>query len=285
MDIDAPPDGDLRASIDLFDSEPLGIHFLSMSTHHAWRSGERISRDPPGRLFMQTVRDAPMRLQQQGLQIDLDPGDSVLIDGGEAYDLYYAGESRAMGFSLPRDWFASWTGRRDAGGTCVFRRGQGWKGEIATKLAKISSEPSLVPREDLPHVANHLGSLLALSVGEEPVSASATAAEGLLAALRDTLRGASHETTLTPAQVAARHGISLRYLHLLFARAGSSFGADLMSFRIAAGFRMLTDTNFDAVGIGEVALRSGFRNASHFARVFRRRYGMTPRQARTLARS
>ncbi|WP_230646916.1 MULTISPECIES: helix-turn-helix domain-containing protein [unclassified Bradyrhizobium] len=48
--------------------------------------------------------------------------------------------------------------------------------------------------------------------------------------------------------------------------------------------RLLTDPEFAGHGIGDLALRAGFGDVHHFTRLFRRRFGMTPTDARQQAR-
>jgi len=79
---------------------------------------------------------------------------------------------------------------------------------------------------------------------------------------------------LTPTAVAVRHRISVRYLHKLFARSGVSFGRFLLGCRLRrARLAVLLHPHRPVI---DIALDSGFRDASHFTRCFRRAFGMTP---------
>ena len=84
------------------------------------------------------------------------------------------------------------------------------------------------------------------------------------------------------AAVAAAHGLSKRYLHLLFASAGSSFGSTLLELRLGQAQAMLADRRFGRSSIGEIAWRCGFTDPSHFARRFRQRFGHAPAAWRQL---
>jgi AraC-like DNA-binding protein len=84
------------------------------------------------------------------------------------------------------------------------------------------------------------------------------------------------DPSLDPQAVAEAHGISRRYLHLLFAESGTSFGATLMALRLEQAKHLLDDRRLANVGIAELAWRCGFREPSHFARRFRTRYGAAP---------
>nr|WP_315392758.1 helix-turn-helix domain-containing protein [uncultured Duganella sp.] len=89
-----------------------------------------------------------------------------------------------------------------------------------------------------------------------------------------------HVDDLTPAKVAAANQISVRYLHLLFADTGTSVGEYMLGKRLEACQRALTDPACRQLHISEIAFRWGFQSVSHFCRTFKRRFGMTPGEAR-----
>ena len=88
------------------------------------------------------------------------------------------------------------------------------------------------------------------------------------------------EPDLAPADVADRAGVSVRYLHKLFAASGTSFGRWLVARRLERARAALLAPVAGDRTIATVALEHGFRDPSHFARVFRARYGATPAQVR-----
>ena len=82
---------------------------------------------------------------------------------------------------------------------------------------------------------------------------------------------------LTPASVAAAHGVSLRYLHLVFAEQGTTFGRFLRQRRLACCYREIADAGQGRT-ITEIAFRWGFNDMAHFSRVFRAEFRMSPRE-------
>ncbi|WP_031516637.1 helix-turn-helix domain-containing protein [Streptomyces sp. NRRL F-5123] len=89
---------------------------------------------------------------------------------------------------------------------------------------------------------------------------------------------------LSPTAVAAAHHISLRYLHLLFQRQGTSVAAWIKQRRLDRCRRDLGDPSLAHVPIAAIASRWGLTLPAEFSRAFRAAYGMTPSDYRYAAR-
>ena len=79
---------------------------------------------------------------------------------------------------------------------------------------------------------------------------------------------------------ARRQGVTPRYIQLLFAAEGTSFSEILRDSRLDLAFRLLDDAATAARDISEIAFEAGFVDLSTFNRGFRRRFGMTPSDAK-----
>src|SRR2546430_1157479 len=85
---------------------------------------------------------------------------------------------------------------------------------------------------------------------------------------------------LTPARVAEAEGISERYLQKLFEGSGTSFTHYLRERRLQRASAELTNPAEAHHSISEIAYRNGFNDSAHFSRVFRHRFGLSPREFR-----
>jgi AraC-like DNA-binding protein len=117
--------------------------------------------------------------------------------------------------------------------------------------------------------------------------AQAQSSEGLraarLKALKDDILSRIGQQSLSIDEIARSQQISERYIRKLFAGEGTTFTDFLREARLARAWRMLTAPSQLHRPISAVAHESGFADLSYFNRVFRRRYGMTPTDARAIA--
>ena len=87
---------------------------------------------------------------------------------------------------------------------------------------------------------------------------------------------------LTLGAVARALSRSPRQLQRAYAQFGNySFGEDLLARRMAVAAQLLAEQR--SIAVGDVARLVGYRQASHFARAFRRRYGLSPARFRERA--
>ncbi|MET7778367.1 helix-turn-helix domain-containing protein [Streptomyces mirabilis] len=85
---------------------------------------------------------------------------------------------------------------------------------------------------------------------------------------------------LSPETIAGAHHISARYLHRLFQDEGTTVGRWIQRRRLEECRRDLMIRARGGRTIAAVANRWGFMSATHFSRVFRAAYGMSPSEWR-----
>jgi len=70
------------------------------------------------------------------------------------------------------------------------------------------------------------------------------------------------------------------YVHDLMAEQGESFSEAVNRLRLELAARLLADPAWKARRIGEIAYAVGYGDVSYFNRLFRRRFGESPRDYR-----
>ncbi len=136
--------------------------------------------------------------------------------------------------------------------------------------------------------ARHIVDLAALALGAKADAAEEAQQRGLAAARLEAIRAEVRDhlasRALSVATVAARLGVTPRYVHKLFEREGLTFSEFVLSRRLDRALQMLTDARFAALTISAIAFDCGFSDLSYFNRTFRRAYGATPSELREAAR-
>ena len=93
------------------------------------------------------------------------------------------------------------------------------------------------------------------------------------------------EPSLSAERIASAHFLSVRQLYYVWAaRNGETLAEWIMSRRLERAARVLASTASHDAAIAAVARRCGFADPAHFTRRFRERYGVTPRDWRTMHR-
>ncbi|MFJ4838597.1 helix-turn-helix domain-containing protein [Streptomyces sp. NPDC088746] len=82
---------------------------------------------------------------------------------------------------------------------------------------------------------------------------------------------------LSAAQIAAVHGISVRHLYAVLSRSGISLGDWIRTRRLAECRRELAGPNGRLRTIAAIGRSWGFVDATHFSKVFKRTFGVSPR--------
>lgn len=89
---------------------------------------------------------------------------------------------------------------------------------------------------------------------------------------------------LGPAMLARHHNISLRYLQILFQEHETSPARWIRDERLKRCYEDLGNPRFAHLSVANIGDRWGLPGASHFSRLFRERYDLTPRECRALPR-
>jgi AraC-like DNA-binding protein len=140
-----------------------------------------------------------------------------------------------------------------------------------------------------PAVTEHVYDLIALALGATRDAAEEAKGRGVRAARlhaikADIMRNLDSDN-LAVADVARRHGVSPRYVQMLFAAEGVTFSEHVLGQRLVRVRRMLEEPRFAGRTISAIAYEVGFGDLSHFNRAFRRHFGITPSDVRAAVRS
>ncbi|KQP39967.1 helix-turn-helix domain-containing protein [Pseudorhodoferax sp. Leaf274] len=151
---------------------------------------------------------------------------------------------------------------------------------LAAHLLGLSHQIGALSTQQLGAVSRTTLEFLGIALAEQQPVATFDAGAAMLRRVQDYILQNLHEEGMTPAAIAAANRISVRYLHLLFQRNGATVGAWVQERRLVKCREALADPAHGRQRVADIAYRWGFTSTSHFSRVFKDRYGMSPGDAR-----
>jgi AraC family transcriptional regulator, positive regulator of tynA and feaB len=217
------------------------------------------------------------KLTQNEHTMRLAAGDVGLLDGARPLTRISENGSQWLSIYLPRQSLVSHLGYEPQ--VCLHGRG----GTLATRLLRHLVLDSIGGNEctaatDGPYMRLALYDLLgAVFAGSDPGPVSRHA-DRLFARIRSLIRDRCADPDFGPSELAAETGISLRYVQKLLTARGFTCGELIYSVRLDQAAHLLERRALVSTSqhLGEIAYACGFRDYTHFARRFRRRFGHAP---------
>jgi AraC-like DNA-binding protein len=155
---------------------------------------------------------------------------------------------------------------------------------LSAYLNALYQTPGLDDPKTRAMIGSQVTDLVVAAVGRADENAQACAARGARAAryklVREEIKRRYAEPMLNGERLARSLGVSKRYIQQLFEENGRTLSGEIMNERLHAARRALADAEQDGVKIAEIAYRCGFSDLSYFNRVFRQKFGETPKAAR-----
>ncbi len=220
------------------------------------------------------ARRGAHKTQMAGRRFTVEPGQFVLLDNTRFYQMEMDTAHEAIDLMMPQGWLEKYIPDPEALLARPISASQGWGAPLGSLIETmvLGLDDSPLPR---PLIAEQVGALLTLATGfhEAPPSRH----RGQLA--RRILRRIETDyadSDLSPERIADDLGISRRYLQALLAGSGTSFVQELNATRLDRASDLLIDARAAGLSLGEIAWRCGFLDPGYFARLFRKRFGVTP---------
>lgn len=264
--------------------DPLGeAQFVTvLASAQQVRRGRRLvssTNDEACTLFVPINGSARIRQDRHTDKIGV--GDLMLLDSCEPYQLVFDSSHRVVCVNFPRrmlpvrrDLLCQLTGARldakDGAGALL----RSFTVQLATQLhgRQLSSAVAFRLADTLTDLTE---TLVLERLGELRASAGRPARALLLAIKRD-IETRLGQPTLAPPELAARHHISLRYLHRLFESEGVTVAEWIRRRRLDRCGRDMRDPALAFLPVAAIGARWGMRDSAHFTRTFKASYGVTP---------
>ena len=226
---------------------------------------------------------------QRRREAHLQPGDFTLCSSAEPYELHFANAYSQVVLALPQQLLQNVVHSPEQHIGTRMASGEGSNGVFTAFVMSIaqrldSMEASLAQRLE----ANVLDLLATtLTYANSTARSQQLEEHGVrveyLQRIRRFIHRHLHDEHLGPEVIAAAHGISTRYLHRLFEEEQVSVSRYIQQQRLQACRAALADPACGDESVSGIAFRNGFKDASHFSRVFKAEFGLTPLQYRRRA--
>ncbi|ROS31760.1 helix-turn-helix domain-containing protein [Cellulomonas sp. PhB150] len=286
VDIDLPDDpGQIDVELTLSEAGPVQVLSVRSMATTVTRSPRLARDDSEPQLFVTLQATGSSAMAQHGRYAQLGPGQFAVYTTTSPYTLAFDRGLDAHFFRIPlaevalpasaiREVSARTLGDHDpvaALTSSYLRRLAVSPGLRARAVADSLAQPTI----DLVRAAL-VSSLGDPGLGKESLQTT------LEMRLLEHMRAHLADGRLSPRSVADAHNISVRHLYTVLGRCGITFGDWVRTHRLEACRRELAQPHARARTIASVARQWGFPDATHFSRVFREAYGMTPREWRAL---
>lgn len=259
----------------------LGIGSGTLSPMRNRLSAELIDNDD---LTFVILRRGTGTARQYGREEIVTGGQAVMTANGAPASFTAHTRTQVINLRFDRKRLASQLADANASVLQPVSRDNHALGLLSSYVRAVSTKLAAAPPDLRKIVADHIYDLAVVALGATRDAAEIAHFGGVRAARLDAalqlIRARYDDPDISPGIVAARIGISTRYLHKLLHETGSSFSERIQDLRLAKAFALLSSNGGAPRKINDAAYAAGFSDLSHFNRLFRRKYGLTPTAAR-----
>lgn len=224
-------------------------------------------------------------VRHRGLEAHLYPGDFTVCLSSEPYELHFPRDYSQVVLSVPEALMEEFVSHPTRHLGVRMDAQVGANGLFSQFVTSMASRMDSLDGDLAQRLQANVLDLLVTSLGY----ATETRRRDLLNCglkaehlqrIRYFIRRNLDNELLSPDWIAEGLHISTRYLHMLFEAEDLSVSRYIQRLRLEACRAALADPAFAGYSVSEIAYRSGFKDASHFSRVFKNEYGETPARFR-----
>ena len=248
-------------------------------------SRAHVARTRSPLFFLHLQMEGKSVSRQDGREAYLNSGDFTLCDSTRPYDIALPGANRMLVLGIPEAQLR----RQIACPECLVAIPMEASAGVRALFSRFMRNYWTECREQLDEaVAVRLTvailDLLGAAYADLPRSQSSRSSLATAHRIRiiNYIEAHLHDPDLTPTRIAAACKMTPRYLHHLSSDQDETVARYILRRRLEACSRALASDAQRGRTVTEIAFDSGFNSPTHFGRVFRARFGMTPREYRRM---
>jgi AraC-like DNA-binding protein len=232
--------------------------------------------------FVVVLTSGQYKLQQGSREVYLQPGEMTFYDATQPHRIELPREFSKVLISIPRQLLQQRV--PDIGNLTANKipTAQGVGAVAATTIQSTVEHLHEMERHDFLKLREHVLDLFALSAGQMSKQSPCLSGyrEMTLRRVKRFIAAHMSDHELNALRIAEATGLSIRYLNNLFNHEHTSLMRYLTRERLEACRCCLLNEKYKGVPISTIAVHHGFKNMSHFSRVFKQIYGVSPRDFR-----
>jgi AraC-like DNA-binding protein len=259
---------------------PLGVFDVDTDPHAAHRTRNLISRSPGDYYKLGLLVSGSGVLSQDGREAVLGPGDFAVYDTSRPYTLAFDSPARLLVLIFPQSMLALPPQTVAEVTATTISGAAGIGGLISPFLLRMGRHLDEVETRGGVRLAANVLDLLTTALADRLDTRAPEPSGALFLRITAFVEARLGDPDLDPSLIAAAHHISTRYLHKLFHGAGTSVSAWIRERRLDHCRRDLADPLLRHRPVSAIAARWGYVDASHFSRLFRATFGISPRECR-----
>ncbi len=242
-----------------------------------------VSRATDAYFFLHLQLDGDSTNRQGGREALLKTGDYTLLDNTKPYEVVYRGPNRTLVVGIPHSKLRRQIACPEGLVAVPMKGTQGTSGLLSRLLinywteCRHGLEPAAAERASVAVI-----DMLSAAYADIPRVQSDHSSLGMLHRTRivNYIEVHLHDPDLTPTRVAVACKITPRYLHHLFAGEDETVARYILRRRLDACAAALISSSQRGRSVTAIAFDHGFNSPTHFGRVFRAKFGATPREYR-----
>ena len=268
-----------QGTISRIDIAPIKVSRVEATKHTVLRLRSHIARSSDDVCFINLQLEGLGCYAQRNHEQICGPGDLAVVETTEPFEIANCRNFKLFCFAIPRYLLPKNFSDRPRLRLSATETGRALSRTLAgyAELCVRSQRASEISAFVGTHIVDLISHAAAV-VGEMPPERASVPV--ILSMMLDYIDRHSDDPELDAATLAIKFHCSPRYVHKLFATTDRSVGEHINDRRILACTRNLLDRDFQKKTIAEIAFTAGFRDISHFNRLFKRSNGTAPREFR-----
>ena len=294
----ATPQGDPRFQCSLSTWETQDLFFGCVSGQGQWvyrESSEISSTDRPV-YFLNIQSKGQARIQQNGFETILEPNSFSLVDATLPFRMQVSEGFEQLSIKIPKSRLYDLIEYPDSIASRRVATHRGLGRLVIRALEALAEESQYLHQRGGAIAVEHALALVACSLNHPQTlddrliehrsnlslkKGKFTRLTGILKQAQSFIEARLEDPQLNAKQVSDSLGFSTRYIQAAFSAHQTSVGNWILDERLKLCHKVLVNApSSRAETIAEIAFKYGFNDLSYFNRTFKRKYGVTPSQAR-----